>query len=325
MSNEIEKAYVNSFKSGFAMSFQQTTSKLRPYVEVESQASEFDYYDRIGLASDMGLVTNRYGDNPVSDIPHNRRRIGLADYDQGIPIDEKDLKRASSDPTSPYMTSLVASANRKVDDVIIAGWTATAYTGKAGATTVAFVTSVTDKLSVGAISDEQTRIVAGTYVAREAATEGIDVNYTYTGTTGASSGLTLAKLKAVRTTMLRLDAIDQDEVLNCFISAKQFENLLGITEVINADYSTRKNISEGNVTTFMGFRFIHCERLPLASGIRSCFVTKPRALKLSLSQDVHADMWRLPAKKNIPYLYVKLGLGTSRMWGENLARIGCAE
>ena len=325
MSTEVEKAYINSFRAGFAQAFQQTTSKLRPYVEIERQAAEFEYYDRIGMADDMQTVTARYGDNPISEMTHDRRRIGLADYDQGKAVDEKDLKRVAMDPSSAYMQGLVASANRKFDDIVIAGWTGTAYTGKAGATSVAFVTSVTDKLSVGAVSDVQTRIVASTYVAREAATEGIDVNYTYTGTAGASSGLTLAKLKAVRTTMLKLDAIDQDEVLNCFISAKQFENLLGISEVINSDYSTRKNLAEGNVTTFMGFRFIHCERLPLASGVRSCFVTKPRALKVAISQDISADIWRLPAKKNIPYLYVKMGLGSSRMWGENLARIGCAE
>ncbi len=325
MSNEIEKAYINSFKAGFAQAFQQTTSKFRPYVEIERQASEFDYYDRIGLADDMATVTSRYGDNPMSEITHDRRRIGLADYDQGKAIDEKDLVRVAMDPTSSYMQALVASANRKFDDLVISTLTATAYTGKAGATTVAFATNTADKVTVGAVSDVQTRIVAGTYLVREAATEGIDVDNTYTGTTGAATGLTLVKLKAVRTTMLKLDAIEQDEVLNCFISAKQFEDLLGISEVINSDYSVRKNLSEGNVTTFMGFRFIHSERLPLSGGIRSCFVFKPRAVKMSISQEIDASMWRLPAKKNIPYIYVKMGLGGTRMWGENLARIGCTE
>lgn len=273
----------------------------------------------------MQQVTTRYGDNPMSEISHDRRRIGLGDWDNGKAIDEKDLIRVSTDPTNAYTQALVASANRKVDDLIISGLTATAYTGKAGATTVAFVTTASGKVSVGAVSDTQTRIVAGTYVAREAATEGIDVAKNFTGTTPADAGLTLVKLKAVRTTMLKLDAIEQDEILNCFISAEQFEDLLGINEVINSDYAVRKSLSEGNVTTFMGFRFIHCERLPLASGVRSCFVFKPRALKLAISKDVQADMWRLPEKKNIPYIYTKLGMGTSRMWGENLARVLCVE
>lgn len=273
----------------------------------------------------MQQVTTRYGDNPMSEISHDRRRIGLGDWDNGKAIDEKDLIRVATDPTNAYTQALVASANRKVDDLIISGLTATAYTGKAGATTVAFASTTSGKVTVGAVSDVQTRIVAGTYLAREASTEGIDVAKNYTGTTPADAGLTLVKLKAVRTTMLKLDAIEQDEILNCFISAAQFEQLLGINEVINSDYATRKSLSEGNVTTFMGFRFIHCERLPLASGVRSCFVFKPRALKLAISQDIMADIWRLPEKKNIPYIYTKLGMGTARMWGENLARVQCTE
>lgn len=325
MSNQIEKAYINSFKAGFEQAFQQTVSKLRSYVETERQSAEFDYYDRVGIADDMVQVTTRYGDNPMSEISHDRRRIGLADFEQGKAIDEKDLIKVATDPTSSYMQALVASANRKVDDLIIAGLTATAYTGKAGATSVAFATTTTDKITVGALSDVQTRIVAGTYQAREAATEGIDVNVSYTGAAGASGGLTLAKLKAVRKTMLRLEAIQQDELLNCFISAKQFEDLLGITEVINSDYAVRKSLAEGSVTTYMGFRFIHSERLPLASGERKVFVFKPKAYKLAVGVDVTADMWRLPEKKNIPYIYTKLGMGGSRMWGECLARIGCAE
>ncbi len=147
----------------------------------------------------------------------------------------------------------------------------------------------------------------------------------YTGTTGADSGLTLVKLKAVREAMMKLDAISQDEVLNCVITTKQFQDLLGINEVINSDYATRKALAEGSVTTFMGFRFIHSERLPLAAGVRSCFVFKPKAFKLAIAKDLKADMWRLPNKKNIPYLYIPLSMGGSRMWGEVLARVQCVE
>ena len=115
----IETSYKNMFKEGFEQAFQQSNSRLRPYVEVESQASEFDYYDRVGLADDMSEDTQRYGDNPVNEIPHDRRRIGLRDFELGKPIDEKDLIRVVSDPTNAYTTAMVASAHRKVDDLII--------------------------------------------------------------------------------------------------------------------------------------------------------------------------------------------------------------
>ncbi len=299
---------------------------MRPYVETERQSAEFEYYDRVGLADDFQQVTTRYGDNPMSEIPHDRRRIGLGDWDQGKPIDEKDLIRVATDPTNAYTQAILAAGNRKIDDLIIAGLTADAYTGKAGATTISFVGTNSGKVTVGAVSDQQTRIIAGTYAARTSGNyEGIDIAKDYTGTTAADSGISLVKLKAVRTTMLKLDAIGQDEILNCFISAKQFEQLLGITEIINSDYAVRKSLAEGSVTTFMGFRFIHCERLPLSSGVRSCFVFKPQALKLAISSDITATMWRLPDKKNIPYIYAKFGLGTTRMWGETLARVQCTE
>lgn len=299
---------------------------MRPYVETERQSTEFEYYDRVGLAEDMQQVTTRYGDNPMSEIPHDRRRIGLGDWDQGKAIDEKDLIRVSTDPTNAYTQALLASANRKIDDLIIAGLTADAYTGKAGGTTVTFAGTNSGKVTIGAVSDVQTRFANGTYVARTTGNvEGIDVAKDYTGAAAADAPISLAKLKAVRTTMLTLDAITQDETLNCFISAKQFEYLLGINEIINSDYAVRKSLAEGRVTEFMGFRFIHCERLPITSGVRSCFVFKPQALKLAISTDITADMWRLPEKKNIPYMYVKFGLGSARMWGEVLARVRCTE
>jgi hypothetical protein len=325
MSNQIEKAYKSMFKEGFEQAFQQSNSRLRSYVEVESQASEFDYFDRIGLADDMAQVTTRYGDNPVNEISHDKRRIGLKDYELGKPIDEKDLLRVVSDPTSSYMQAMVASANRKIDDLIIAGLTAPAYTGKSGEVAVNFVTTAAGKVSVGAVSNVSSNFVASTYGALEAGTEGIDVNATYTGTTPATAGLSLAKLKIVRTTMLKLEAIEQDQLLNCFITSQQFQDLLAIDEVINSDYATRKALAEGSITTFMGYRFIHSERLPLSGGIRQCFVTLPKAYKLSIGKDIKADMWRLPAQKNIPYLYTSLAMGGSRMWGEVLARVGCSE
>lgn len=325
MSQQIEKAYVNSFRAGFEQAFQQTMSRLRPYVEVERQSGEFDYYDRIGLADDMTEVTTRYGDNPVNEINHDRRRIQTRVYELGKPVDEKDLMKVLTDPSHAYTQAMVASANRKIDDIIAAGFTATAFTGKSGGTSVAFASSTADKYTVGKISDVSQRFANGTYTVSEASTEGIDVNVSYTGTTGATGGLTLAKLRIVREVMMKLDAITQDTVLNCFVSARQIQDLLSIDQVINSDYAVRKALAEGSVTTYMGFRFIHCERLPKSDSTRYCFVTLPKAYKLAIDKDINVDAWRLSAQKNIPYIYLSMAMGGSRMWGEVLARIGCNE
>jgi hypothetical protein len=129
--------------------------------------------------------------------------------------------------------------------------------------------------------------------------------------------------------MLRLHAIDQDEIVNCFVSAKQLDDLLGITEVVSSDFAVRKSLAEGSVTTFMGFRFIHTERLPLSTGgdgdERRCIISTSKALKLSIGTALKGDVWRVPAKKNIPYVYFKLCAEASRMWGEVSGEIRCNE
>ena len=113
----IERSYINMYKEGWEHSFQQKDSKFQPFVMQGTQASEFDFEERIGLADDMEKVINRYGDTPSMEVPHERRRIGLEDFVWGKGIDPRDLVRVASDPTNKYTEAGVMGANRKVDDV----------------------------------------------------------------------------------------------------------------------------------------------------------------------------------------------------------------
>ena len=339
----INTAYVEAFKAGFEQAFQQTESILQPYFEQETQNEEFQYFDRIGVAEAMSDNDTRFGDNPNSDISHDRRRIGLRDYELGKYIDEKDLKRVLTDPMNAYTQALLASGKRKIDDIIIDKFFGEAYTGRSGGTTKTFTIEEAEEngtgIQVGADTTNNGGITTtydastnpnGIVVDGTTNTEGFSIGSQYVASgAAAESGLTLDKLRAARNIMLRLQSIDQDEVLNCFVGAQQLDDLLRIDEVINSDYSVRKNLAEGNVTTFMGFRFIHTERLPLSSGSdgneRRVIVATPKALKLSVGTALKGDMWRVPAKKNIPYIYFKLCAEASRMWGEVSGEIRCAE
>lgn len=346
----INLAYVEAFKAGFEQAFQQSESKLQPFFEQETQNSEFQYFDRIGEAAAMVEDVTRFADNPNSDIGHDRRRIGLKDYELGKYIDEKDLKRVLTDPMNAYTQAMLASGKRKIDDIIIDKFFGEAYVGKTGGGVANFVVAASaenatdikigENSSGGLSTAGKTTIVANTQDFEEAPSgdiigdtsdykEGFSIgaNYVDSGSS-AASGLTLAKLRAARTTMLRLQAIDQDDIVNCFVSAKQIDDLLGITEVVNSDFAVRKSLVEGNVTTFLGFRFIQTERLPLSTGDgdeRRCIVATPKALKLSIGSALKGDMWRDPSKKNAPYLYFKMCAEASRMWGEVAGEIRCVE
>ena len=326
----ITDAYVQAYKAGFEQAYQQSESKLQPYFEQETQNEEFQYFDRIGTAEAMTEDATRYGDNPNSEITHDRRRIGLKDYELGKYVDEKDLKRVLTDPMNAYTQALLASGKRKIDDIIIEKFFGEAYVGKSGATTRTFVTAST--------VEDNTKITVGSESAGDITTAGAFVKSTTANTEGftvgadyeeVGSGLTLEKLRAARTTMLKLHAIDQDTIVNCFLSAKQLDDLLGINEVVSSDFAVRKALAEGSVTTFLGFRFIHTERLPLSTGSggdeRRVIVSVPKALKFSTSTALKGDVWRVPAKKNIPYVYFKLAAEASRMWGEVSGEIRCNE
>lgn len=331
--NSIETSYVQMYRDGFEQAYQQSVSILDPYVERESQRGEFQYWDRIGEAEEMREDVTRYGDNPVSEIDHDRRRIDLRSYELGKYIDPKDLKRVASDPQNPYSQALLASGNRKRDDFIIERYFGPAYTGKGGESTINYCTAASDldgtTITVGENSNGSSNPItatAGRYTLKAGAFEGVSVgsHFVITGS-AAASGLTLAKLKALRTTMLRLEAINQDTVLNAFLSSAQFENLLGIDEIINSDYAVRKSLAEGQVTTYMGYRFILTERLPLVDDERRCIVSLPRAMKLAVGEDLKGDLWRDSSKKNIPYIHFKQMIGGSRMWGEIAGEIRCVE
>jgi len=332
-SSAIEEAYVRQFQEGFEKAYQQETSILDPLVDRDTQASEYKSWQRIGEAEEMTEDTTRYGDNPVSEIPHDNRRISLRHFEIGRYIDPKDLMKVVSDPSNAYSQELLKSGKRKRDDFLIEKYFSDAYTGKEGSTAMSYAVSATDensdKITVGEYSNGSSNKIsatAGRYTLASGDKEGISVGANF-GTVGA--GLTIEKLKALRTAMLRIEAIQPETNLPMLLTSYQLEELLAEDEIINSDYSVRKNLAEGNVTTFMGYRFILCERLPLSSGSagdeRRCMVFTPKALKLTIGEDLKGDMWKDPSKKNIPYMLFKQSIGASRMWGEVAGEIRCTE
>lgn len=330
-SSAIDTVKVNQFKAGFTEAFQQMDVRLVDSFMMESQDSEYAYWDRIGLAEDMTEDTVRYGDNPQSEVPFDRRRTQTRNYELGKYIDPKDLTRVLTDPTAPTIAQMRYSGHRKMDDIVRDNIFGTAYAGKAGTTPISFVGTNTGTVTVGELSKGASNPIttAGNYTLQGGDSEGIDVAVDFNpGGVATNSGITLDKLKAVRYTMMRLEAITQEEILDVWLGAAQFEQLLGIDEVINSDYAIRKSLAEGNVTTFMGFRFRHFERLNGAgdaSDPRQCIVAKKQGLVFSQAKALSLDIWRDTGKKNIPYIYFALQADAVRMQGECVAKINCLD
>ena len=101
MSVQITTAFVQQYKANVEHLLQQKGSRLRPFVRVESQNAEYEFYDRIG-ATNAQEVTGRHQDTPLITVPHDRRRVSLRDFDWAELIDRTDRIRLLIDPTSPY-------------------------------------------------------------------------------------------------------------------------------------------------------------------------------------------------------------------------------
>jgi len=307
MSYQIDTAFVKQYHDNVEFLLQQKPSKFRSAVRVESQQGEEAFWDQIG-AQVMQEVSVRYGDSPQNDTPHSRRRVTLRSFDQGDFIDTFDKVKLLIDPSSSYLTAFTYAANRQTDDVLIGrtaeftvddvtvngGFFGTAYTGKQGTTTVAFP------------SDNQ-----------------IDVDFSTSGTT---SNHTINKLIEARRLLLSLHNDPELETWYHAIAASQLASLLKTTQVTSSDYNSVKALVRGELDTYLGFKFIHSERLLKdSSGYRRLPVWVKSGMLLSIGKDITTQIAPRPDKKFNWYAYILIMLGCTRMQENKVIEIKADE
>jgi hypothetical protein len=294
MSFQVDTALVNTYKSNIEIQFQQKGSRLRAWCREESQNAEFDFYDRV-TATDAVEVVGRHQDTPLMSTPHDRRRVALRDFDWADLVDKKDKLRMLADPTSAYTTTAVYALGRSMDDIIIEAAFGTAYTGKTGSTTVTF----------------------------PAASE-VAVDYVEAGA-AANSNLTVGKLRRARFLLTSTEAEEEGEILCLVCTASQIQSLLRTTEVTSADYNTVKALVNGEIDTFMGFKFVRTQRLTVAANIRDCIAFAQGGILIAVADDITVDVGPRRDKRNSTQIYVCGSFGSTRMWEEKVIRIKCDE
>ena len=127
MSVDITRAFVEEYAANVFILSQQKYSRFEMCVETDSGIiGASKNVERIGVTTAQ-LKSVRHADTPITDIPHSRRVLPLADYEHAALIDDLDKVKMLIDPQSPYVMAGVMAMNRAKDDVIIA-----ALTGSAG-------------------------------------------------------------------------------------------------------------------------------------------------------------------------------------------------
>ena len=294
MSINITTAFVNQYRANVEHLLQQKGSRLRPFVRMETQNAEFEYYDRIGSV-DAVEVTSRHSDTPLISTPHDRRQVSLRDFDWADMIDRTDRIRLLIDPASPYAQNAAWALGRKMDDVIIENAFGTAYSGKTGSTSVTHP--------------------SGDVIA---------VNYVESGS-ATNSGLTIGKLREAKR-LLDSQENDPSDPRYCAVTAQQVNDLLQTTEVTSADYNSVKALVQGEINSFMGFLFVRTERVATDSNSYRRVIAWARSgMLLAMGKDITADIGPRRDKRNSTQVYCSASFGATRMEEGKVLEIKCSE
>lgn len=311
MSFQITEAFVQQYSANVFHLSQQKGSRLRGLVRSEMQVGKSAFYDRIGSVSAVKKV-GRHTNTPQLDTPHSRRRVTLNDYEWADLIDKEDKIRMLNDPQSDYAMAAMWALGRSMDDEIISALGGNAYAGEDGSTTVAFP-------------------MAQRYAANNAV---------------AFTNLNVLTLRGVKKLF---DAADVDESIsrNFAITSSQLHSLLGQTEVTSEDYASVKALVNGQVDTFMGFKFVRTERLPVVlaaegldgdpatgsvaagvsdlTGFRKCYAWAQDGALLAVGQDMMGKIDPRPDKSYATQVYACMGIGATRMEEEKVVEVICKE
>ena len=276
MSSQITTAFVEQYSANIQMLSQQMGSLLRDAVRNESVVGKDAYFDQIGKVTAI-LKTSRHSDTPQIDTPHSRRRVSLADYEFADLIDQQDKVRLLIDPTSSYAKAAAYAMGRAMDDVIIAAALGSANTGVSGGTPIS--------------------LPAGNIVA--AALGG--------------TGMNIEKLASAKNI---LDSGDVDPSIkrHIIVSPTEIQDLLNNTTVTSSDFNTVKALVQGEIDSFMGFKFHVSNRLvDNGASNTQCIAFAEDGILLGVGKDVTARIDERSDKSYATQVYYCQTIGATRM------------
>ena len=286
MSVQITTAFVEQYKANVLHLAQQKGSRLRDAVRTETVTGKAHFFERIGSTAAQKR-TSRHSDTPRMDTPHSRRKVTMDDYDWADLIDNEDKVRLLISPSSDYAMAGAFAMGRAMDDAIIAAATGNAYTGVSGGTTQALTSGQ--------------KIVHG------------------------SANLTLAKLIEAKE-ILDAAEVDPEEPRFLVCQASQISNLLNSTTVTSSDFNTVKALVQGNIDTFLGFKFIRSQRLGTdATPSRQVLAFTKSAIGLAVGSDITTKISERSDKNYATQVFLSMTIGATRIEEEKMVEIACNE
>jgi len=219
MAETIDQYFVNQYQNTIRMLCQQADSRLEG-TTIPPIKQNAEYLFWERLGATEAIELNtRHGDTPNIEQDHSRRRSEAQAYVWATLLDRADVGRMLVDPKGPYQVAAKNAMNRRKDRIILAALGGSAYAGKNGGTAVVLPTA--QKVAHGSV------------------------------------GMTIAKLLSAKQILDEGEAPPEDRYFVC--PSESIIDLLGTTEITNADYNTVRALATGQIDTFLGFKFIQSE------------------------------------------------------------------
>lgn len=242
-----------------------------------------------------------YVDTKLTEVEHTQRWITGKEYDCAILVDRLDTLKMIYDPTNPYVDRMREAAARKLDEIIMSKFFATAKTGVDGTTSTAFNSS-------NAVAHGGTR-------------------------------MTVAKLRAMRK-LIKKRHVDLRTIRPYIaVTSEQTDDLLGEVAVGSSDYNSVKPLVDGEVSSFMGFTFVPYEDngnntdgrgIPTTTvagpaTIRDCPVWVPDGMQLGQWAGLTIIINNRPDKNNIKQIHATFTAGATRLEEDKVFKLSVVE
>lgn len=293
MSFNVSTHFVQQYTTNVQLLLQQKGSKLRNAVTVGSyQGNAAKPIEQVGSVNAQKR-TVRHGDTPLISTPADARWVFPNDYEWADLIDDQDKLRMLIDPQSSYALNGAYALGRAMDDEIIEAFFGVSKTGENGSTNTSFPAGQEVDEDVGA---------------------------------AAATGLNIAKLREAKKILMANEVDIDNDPLFCIITAEQHDDLLNEAQAISLDYNTRPVLVDGKITAFMGFNFIHTERLGVDSdSYRRVPAFAKSGMHLGMWNDINTKISERDDKGYATQVYVKGTFGATRTEEKKVVEIKCSE
>jgi hypothetical protein len=253
-------------------------------------------------ATSMAAVTTRNGATNNSDIAMPARWAYPTPYDTSNWFDEFDNTFLGSVvlPTSETMQAQAAAYGRTADSVLINALL-----------NPATITNVANTSTGFGLNNTTTTIALPN-------TQKVAVNYVGGGGTPTNTGLTIAKLREAKRILDSNECPAEDRIL--VVSSKEIADLLGTQEVTNQLYNSVRALVDGEVDSFLGFKVVRTELLPVASNVRSCIAyQKQSAVLVDGGRKTYMDI--LPQNRHSLQIRSTAVMGATRLLEKGVVEI----